>query len=104
MNLSLANEVVWTQWSSDPQAYATDAASILGDFTGANFDDVNNLNKEFDKQKTEIVNLKEELEQLKRQHEAKYDEIQVKNVALNNELQRDKTVNATLVHEVSILD
>ena len=44
---------------------STDAASILGAFTGANFDVVNTLNREFDKQKAEIVRLEEELEQLK---------------------------------------
>ena len=83
MDISLANEVVWTQRSSDPQAYATDAASVLGDFTSASFDVVNTLNREFDQQKAEIVSLKEELEQLKRPYEAKHDEIQVKNVSLN---------------------
>ena len=54
---------------------ATDVASILGAFTCANFDVVNTLNRELDKQKEEIVSLKEELEQLKRQHEDKYDEL-----------------------------
>ena len=44
---------------------AIDATSVLGAFTGANFDVVNTLNREFDKQKAEIVRLKEELEQLK---------------------------------------
>ena len=62
MDMYVANEVVWTQRSSDPRVYATDAASILGAFTGANFDVVNTLNREFDKQKAEIVSLKEELE------------------------------------------
>ena len=61
MEMSVASEVVWTQRSSDPQAYGTDAASILGAFTGANFDVVNTLNREFDKQKIEIVRLKEDL-------------------------------------------
>ena len=51
MDMSMVNEVVWTPQSSDPQAYATDAAYVLGAFTGANLDDVNSLNKEFDKQK-----------------------------------------------------
>ena len=48
---------------------ATDAASILGAFTGANFHAVNTLNKEFDKKKEEIIILKEELEQIRKQHE-----------------------------------
>ena len=78
MDIYFANEFVWTQWSGDPQVDATYAASILGAFTGANFDAVNTLNREFDKQKAEIVILKEELEQIKRQHENMYDEIQVK--------------------------
>ena len=65
---------------------ATDIASILGAFTGANLDVLNTLNREFDKQKAEIIILKEELEQVKRQHEDRYDELQVKNVALHDEL------------------
>ena len=83
MDMSIANEVVWTQRSSDPQEYATDVASVLGDFTAANFDVVNTLNQEFDKQKAEIVRLKEELEQLKRQHENRCDELQEMNVSLS---------------------
>ena len=51
MDMSMVNEFVWTQQSSDPQAYAIDAASILGAFIGANLDAVNNLKREFDKQK-----------------------------------------------------
>ena len=58
MDMSMVNEVLWTQPLNDPQAYATDAASVLGDFTGANQDAVNSLSREFDKQKAEIVNLK----------------------------------------------
>ena len=77
--------------------YATDTASILGAFTGANFDVVNTLNREFDKQKAEIVRLKEDMEQVKIQHEDRYDELQVRNVALYDELQREKTTNTTLV-------
>ena len=48
---SPSNEILWTQRSGDSQVDATDATSILGDFTGANFDAVNTLNREFDKQK-----------------------------------------------------
>ena len=48
---SLSNEIVWTQRLGDPQVDATDATSVLGDFTGANFDILNILNKEFDKKK-----------------------------------------------------
>ena len=84
--------------------YATYAASILGAFTRANFDVINTLNREFDKQKAEIVSLKEELEQLKRKHENRFDEIQVKNAVLSEELQREKTVNATLVQKVALLE
>ena len=86
MDISLSSQVVWTQRSSDPQVDAIDAAIVLGAFIGANFDAVNTLNREFDKQKAEIVSLKEELEQLKRQHENMYDELQVKNVSLHDEL------------------
>ena len=101
---SLSNETVWTQWSSDPQVDATAAASILGAFTGANFDVVNTLNREFDKQKEEIVRFKEELEQVKWQHEDMYDELQVRNVALHDELQIENTTKATLVQKVSLLE
>ena len=84
--------------------YAKDAASILGAFTGTNFDAVNTLNQEFDKQKAEIVSLKEELKQLNRKHENKYDERQEKNVAICEEMQREKIVNATLVRKVALLE
>ena len=40
MDMSMVNEVVWTLQSSDPQAYATYATSILGAFIGANMDAV----------------------------------------------------------------
>ena len=49
VDTSLSNEVVWTQQSGDPQVDATDAASVLGAFTGANFHAVTTLNREFDK-------------------------------------------------------
>ena len=72
---------------------ATDAASISGAFTGANFHAVNTLNKEFDKKKAEIIRLKVELEHVRKQHEDQitnlvktsddsYNELQVKNVSL----------------------
>ena len=61
MDVSMVNEVVWTLQSSDPQAYATDVAFVLGAFTGANMDVVNSLNREFDKKKAKIVSLKEAL-------------------------------------------
>ena len=62
VDTSLSNEIVWTQQCGDPQVDATDVASILGDFTSANFHDVNYLNREFDKKKEEIIILKDELE------------------------------------------
>ena len=83
---------------------AIDAESLLGDFIGSNFDVVNSLNKKFDKQKVEIVSLKEALEQLKKQHEAKQDELQMKNVTLSVELQREKNDNVTLVQKVAVLE
>ena len=75
----------------------TDVASILGAFTGANFDVVTTLNREFDKHKEEIVRLKEEIEQVKRKHKDKYDELQVRNVSLHDELQKEKVTRAALV-------
>ena len=71
IDMSMVNEFLWTPQSSDPKSYATDAASVLGAFIGVNMDVVNSLNKEFDKQKEEIINLKEALDQLKKQHEDK---------------------------------
>ena len=62
------------------------------------------MNREFDKQKEEIVNLKEALEQLKKQHEEKQDELQLKNVTLSIEMQREKNDNATLVQKVAVLE
>ena len=52
---------------------ATDTASALGDFIGANFHAINNLNNEFDKEKKEIARLKEELERVKKEHEVYVD-------------------------------
>ena len=101
---SLSNEIVWTQQSGDPQVDATDVASVLGAFTGANFHSINTLNMEFDKKKVEIIRLKEELEHVRKQHEDqitnlvktsddRYNELQVKNVALEDELQKEKNTN-----------
>ena len=45
MDMSMVNEFLWTLQSSDPQAYATNATSILGSFTGANMDAVNSLSR-----------------------------------------------------------
>ena len=44
------------------------------------------------------------MEHVKRQHEDRYDEIQVNNVAIHDELQRENTTNATLVHKVTLLE
>ena len=63
---SLSNEIVWTQRFGDPHVDATDDASILGAFIGANFDAINTLNKEFDKNKAQIIRLKEEQEQVRK--------------------------------------
>ena len=51
VDTSLSNEIVWTQWSGDPQVDSTDVASTVGDFIGGNFDVVNTLNREFNKKK-----------------------------------------------------
>ena len=92
MDMSMVNEVLWTPQSSDPQAYAIDAASILGVFMGANMDAINSLNTKFDKQKAEIISLKEALEQLKKQHEDKQDELQLKNVTLSVEYREKRMI------------
>ena len=44
------------------------------------------------------------MEQLKRQHENRYDELELKNVSLNDELQRENIANATLVQKVAFLE
>ena len=48
--------------------------------------------------------MREVLEQLKKQHEEKYDESQLKNITLSVELHRENTDNATLVQKVAILE
>ena len=70
MDTSLSNQIVWTQQYGDPQLDAADTAASLGAFTGANFHAMNTLNREFDRGKEEISKLKEELEQIKTEHEA----------------------------------
>ena len=67
-------------------------------------DAINSLNREFEKKKAEIISLKEALEQLKKQHETKQDELQMKNVTLSEEMQREKNDNATLVQKVALLE
>ena len=42
--------------------------------------------------------------QLKRKHENRCDELQEMNVSLSEELQRERTVNVTLVEKVAILE
>ena len=51
-----------------------------------------------------LFSLKEALEQLKKQHEDKHDELQLKNVTLSVELQRENNDNATLVEKVAVLE
>ena len=48
--------------------------------------------------------MKETIEQLKKQHEAKQDELQVKNATLSEELQKKKNDNVTLVQKVAVLE
>ena len=94
---------------------AIDTAYVLGDFIGAKFYVVNTLNRELDKRKEEIIILKEELEQVIKQHEdqitnlvkisdARYNELQVKNVSLQDELHKEKTTNTTLAQKVVLLE
>ena len=70
MEVSISEQILWTQQSGDPQVDAIDTVAALGAFTGANIHAVSNLNREFDKRKEEITQLKEELEKSKREHEA----------------------------------
>ena len=97
MEVSVSKQILWTQQSSDPHVDATDITTALGAFTGANIHVVNNLNREFDRRKHEITQLKEELEKSKREHEAhvvdlmkksedNYNELQVKSAFLQVEL------------------
>ena len=44
------------------------------------------------------------MEQVKIQHEDRYDELQVKNVAQHDVLQRENTTNSTLVQKVALLE
>ena len=104
VDMPMVNEVLWTSQSNDPQYYATYVTFVLGTFTGANMDAINSLNREFDKQKAEIISLKVALEKLKKQHEDKQDDLQLKNVALSEELQKEKNDNATLVQKVAVLE
>ena len=48
--------------------------------------------------------MKEALEKLKKQHKAKQDELQVKNVTLSEEMKREKNDDATLVQKVTLLE
>ena len=48
--------------------------------------------------------MKESLDHLKKQHEAKKDELQVKNATLSEELQKEKNDNVTLVQKVAVLE
>ena len=51
MDVSVTDQIVWTQHSGDPQLDATDTTIALGAFTGANIHAVSNLNREFDRRK-----------------------------------------------------
>ena len=87
----------------------------MGAFIGANIHVVNNLNREFDRRKEEITQLKEELEKSKREHEAhvanlkktsedKYTELQVKSSFLQVELQNEKISNVAFRQRIDSLE
>ena len=59
MEVSIFEQIVWTQQSGDPQVDAANTTVALGAFTGANLHDVNTLNRELDMRKEEITQLKE---------------------------------------------
>ena len=87
----------------------------MGAFTGANIHAISNLNREFDRRKEEITQLKEELEKSKREHEAhvsdlmqtsedKYNELQLESAFLQVEMQNEKTSNDTFTHRIALLE
>jgi len=87
----------------------------LGAFTGANIHAVSNLNREFDRRKEEITQLKEELEKSKREHEAhvadlmktsedKYNELRVKIAFLQVDLQNEKISNVAFRQRIDSLE
>ena len=49
MDVSVTNQIVWTQQSGELQVDATDIAVALGAFIGANLHAVNTLNMDFDR-------------------------------------------------------
>ena len=59
MDVYVFDQIVWTQQSSDPQVDAAYTTATLDAFTGSNLDAVNTLNREFDRRKQEITQLKE---------------------------------------------
>ena len=72
---------------------AVDTATTLGAFIGAKLHAINTLNREFDRRKEDISKMKEEIDDVNRQHkthvanlekasEDKYNELQVKNISL----------------------
>ena len=76
MDAFVTNQIIGTQQSRDPWVEVIDTTIALGAFTGANLNAVNTLNMEFDRMKEEISNLKEELDDVKRQHEAHVENIE----------------------------
>ena len=87
MEVSVSKQILWIQQSSDPQVDAVDTATALGAFTGANIHVVSNLNREFDRRKEEITQLKEELEKSKKEHESHVDDLMKTSKDKYNELQ-----------------
>jgi len=115
MEVSVFEQIIWTQQSGDPQVDAADTAAALGAFIGANIHAISNLNREFDRRKEEITQLKEELEKSKREHEAhvadlmktsedKYNELQVKSAFLQVELQNEKTSSVVFTQRIASLE
>ena len=97
MDVSVTDQIVWTQQFSDPQVHAADTAVALGAFTGSNLHVVNTLNMEFDRRKEDIKKLKEQLENTRKEHEAhvadlmkmfedNYNELHIKSASLQVDL------------------
>ena len=91
-----------------------DSTTVLGAFTGSNPSSVLTLNKEFNKRKEEMKRVEELLVEVKREHKThvenlekasndKFKKLWLKNAPLQDELQNEKTTNATNTERMDLL-